>query len=91
MGRLRTRGLRRVRMAAMFRCAGWNVFRALAARKKRGTYLPGRPVRDMAAFLAAFFRVIRLIAHQQACSAASSGRLSLRPWRIAERRPALAA
>jgi hypothetical protein len=35
MGRLRTRGRPRVRMAVLLRCAGWNVFRALAAQKKR--------------------------------------------------------
>ena len=36
MGRLRTRGLPRVRMAVLFRCAGWNLFRALATLRKRG-------------------------------------------------------
>jgi len=36
MGRVRTRGQPRVRMAVLFRCAGWNVIRALAALKKRG-------------------------------------------------------
>jgi predicted HicB family RNase H-like nuclease len=35
MGRLRTRGRPRVRMAVLLRCAGWNLFRALAAMKKR--------------------------------------------------------
>lgn len=35
MGRLRTRGSPRVRMAVLLRCAGWNMFRALAALKKR--------------------------------------------------------
>ena len=35
MGRLRTRGSPRVRMAVLLRCAGWNVLRALAALKKR--------------------------------------------------------
>lgn len=35
MGRLRTRGHPRVRMAVMLRCAGWNLLRALAATKKR--------------------------------------------------------
>jgi hypothetical protein len=35
MGRLRTRGRPRVRMAVLLRCAGWNVFRALAAQNKR--------------------------------------------------------
>ena len=36
MGRVRTRGSPRVRLAVMLRCAGWNVFRALAAFKRRG-------------------------------------------------------
>ena len=35
MGRLRTRGRPRVRMAVLLRCAGWNLLRALAAFKKR--------------------------------------------------------
>jgi hypothetical protein len=47
MGRLRTRGHPRVRMAVLLRCAGWNVFRALAALKKRG-------IRDFVAAAAAF-------------------------------------
>ena len=36
MGRLRIRGSPRVRMTVLLRCAGWNLFRALAAMKKRG-------------------------------------------------------
>ena len=36
MGRLRVRGAPRVSMAVLLKCAGWNVFRALAALKKRG-------------------------------------------------------
>ncbi len=36
MGRLRVRGSPRVRMAVLLRCAGWNLFRALAAMKRRG-------------------------------------------------------
>ena len=36
MGRLRVRRLPRVRMAVLLRCAGWNLFRALAALKQRG-------------------------------------------------------
>lgn len=36
MGRLRVRGSPRVRMAVLLRCAGWNLFRALAALKRRG-------------------------------------------------------
>ena len=35
-GRLRVRGSPRVRLAVMLRCAGWNLFRALSAFKKRG-------------------------------------------------------
>jgi hypothetical protein len=46
MGRLRVRGSPRVRMAVLLRCAGWNLFRALAAMKKRGI-----------AFFGAFFDV----------------------------------
>ena len=52
MGRLRTRGHPRVRMAVMFRCGGWNIFRALSALKKRG-------IRDFAVVLAAFWRIVR--------------------------------
>lgn len=36
LGRLRVRGGPRVRMAVLLRCAGWNLFRALAAMKQRG-------------------------------------------------------
>lgn len=36
LGRLRVRGLPRVRMAVLLRCAGWNLLRALAALKRRG-------------------------------------------------------
>lgn len=36
MGRVRVRGAPRVRMAVLLRCAGWNLFRALAALKQRG-------------------------------------------------------
>jgi len=46
MGRLRVRGSPRVRMAVLLRCAGWNLFRALAALKERG-------IRDFAAVFAA--------------------------------------
>lgn len=35
LGRLRVRGSPRVRMAVLLRCAGWNLFRALAAMKRR--------------------------------------------------------
>jgi hypothetical protein len=46
MGRLRVRGSPRVRMAVLLRCAGWNLFRALAALKQRG-------IKDWAAVFAA--------------------------------------
>jgi len=51
MGRVRTRGQPRVRMAVLFRCAGWNVMRALTALKKRG-------IRGFAAAAAAFRRIV---------------------------------
>jgi hypothetical protein len=35
MGRLRTRGLRRMRMGVLLRCAGWNVLQAVRAMKSR--------------------------------------------------------
>jgi hypothetical protein len=58
MGRVRTRGQPRVRMAVLLRCAGWNVFRALAALKKRG-------IRDLAAFTAAFRSIARALRRRQ--------------------------
>jgi len=51
MGRVRTRGQPRVRMAVLFRCAGWNLFRALTALKKRG-------IRDFEAAAASFGRIV---------------------------------
>ena len=59
MGRVRTRGRPRVRMAVLLRCAGWNVFRALAALKERG-------IRDLAAFTAAFRRIVGTLRRRQA-------------------------
>jgi len=50
MGRVRTRGSPRVRMAVLLRCAGWNILRALAALKKRG-------IRDFVAWMEAFCRI----------------------------------
>ena len=50
MGRVRTRGQHRVRMAVLFRCAGWNLLRALTALKKRG-------IGDFAALAAVFSRL----------------------------------
>jgi hypothetical protein len=51
MGRLRTRGLRRMRMGVLLRCAGWNVLQAVRALKKRA--------KAAAASLAAAFARIR--------------------------------
>ena len=51
MGRVRTRGRPRVSMAVLFRCAGWNMMRALAALKKRG-------IRDFLAATEACYRII---------------------------------
>ena len=59
MGRVRTRGHPRVRMAVLFRCAGWNVLRALAALKKRG-------IRDFAAAATAFRRIVLGFRRRQA-------------------------
>jgi hypothetical protein len=50
MGRLRVRGSPRVRMAVLLRCAGWNLFRALAAMKRRG-------IKDWATVFAASARI----------------------------------
>lgn len=62
MGRLRIRGSPRVRLAVMLRCAGWNLFRALAAFKKRG-------IRDFAAQAGAFCAgLLRVRAHHGAAS-----------------------
>ena len=46
MGHLRVRGSPRVRMSVLLRCAGWNLFRALAGLKQCG-------IRDLAAVFAA--------------------------------------
>jgi len=59
MGRVRTRGQPRVAMAVILRCAGWNVFRALAAFQKRG-------IRDFAALAAAFCRILSDWSRRQA-------------------------
>ena len=59
LGRVRTRGQPRVRMAVLFRCAGWNIFRALSALKRRG-------IRDFAALSSAFRRIIRHFRRLQA-------------------------
>ena len=49
LGRLRVRRLKKVRMAAMLRCAGWNLFRMVAA-------LADRKRRDLAASCAGLTR-----------------------------------
>lgn len=49
MGRLRVRGSPRVRMAVLLRCAGWNLFRAVRALRKRGKG-------DFVALLARYWR-----------------------------------
>lgn len=56
MGRLRVRGSPRIRMAVLLRCAGWNLFRALAAMKQRGMV-------GFAAFFAAW-ALIRTLARR---------------------------
>jgi hypothetical protein len=61
MGRLRTRGSPHVRLAVLLRCAGWNVFRALAAFKKRG-------IRDFVAFAATSCRILRALTRRQAAA-----------------------
>lgn len=52
MARLRTRGLKRVRLGAMLRCAGWNMRRAVAALTKRAR----KAGTDLAAALNAAFQ-----------------------------------
>ena len=59
MGRVRTRGSPRVRMAVMFRRAGRNMFRAPAAFRRRG-------IRDFAAFAGAFCRILSGLGRRQA-------------------------
>jgi len=54
LGHLRVRGLPRVRMAVLLRCAGWNLFRALAAMKQRG-------IAGFAAFFAALAHLRSLV------------------------------
>jgi len=59
MGRVRTRGQPRVAMAVILRCAGWNLFRALAAFKKRG-------IRDFAALAAALRHILSAYGRRKA-------------------------
>ncbi|MCK4276362.1 MAG: transposase, partial [Phycisphaerae bacterium] len=71
MGRVRTRGSPRLRLAVLLRCAGWNLFRALAAFKKRG-------IRDFAASAGAFCRICRILSgldRRQARARPPDGRL----------------
>ena len=65
MGRLRTRGQPRVRMAVLFRCAGWNLFRTLAALKKRG-------IRDFQAAEAMICRIVPGFGDRQAAARPST-------------------
>jgi hypothetical protein len=68
MGRVRTRGSPRVRMAVLLRCAGWNLLRALAALKKRG-------IRDFTASVEAFCRFSSDLERWEAPARALDGRL----------------
>ena len=68
MGRVRTRGSPRVRMAVLLRCAGWNILRALAALKKRG-------IRDFVAWMEAFCRISSDLGGWQRPGKALAGRL----------------
>ena len=52
MGRLRTRGLARMRMGVLLRCAGWNVLQAVVAIKRRARAAAA----SLAALLAAMKR-----------------------------------
>jgi len=72
MGRLRTRGSPRVRMSILLRCGGWNVFRALAALKKRG-------IRDFEALAAAFRRLSHPFRLRQAPRLAPAALLATSP------------
>lgn len=56
MGRLRIRGRPKVTMTVLLRCAGWNLFRALTALKKRGRAAFGA---CCAMFLAFLHRLLR--------------------------------
>jgi len=67
MGRLRVRGSPQVRMAVFLRCAGWNLFRALAALKHRG-------IRDFAAGFAALARIWPLARRIKRWAKAAVGR-----------------
>jgi Transposase DDE domain/Transposase domain (DUF772) len=58
LGRLRTRGLRRMRVAAVLRCAGWNIFQAVRGLKKRGN----GALAALVAACAAYRRPLRALA-----------------------------
>lgn len=77
LGRLRTRGLRRMRMAAVLRCAGWNVFQAIRGLKKRGK---GALAALVAAY-AACRRALRAMARLQTALRAQP-RPADRNWRF---------
>jgi IS5 family transposase len=74
LGRVRTRGQPGVRLAVLFRCAGWNLFRALSALKKRG-------IRDFGAISAAFRRIVRCFRRPHPPAAP----LTAGPWHIPRR------
>jgi len=78
MARLRTRGLRRMRMGVLLRCAGWNVLQAVRAMKSR--------VKAAGASLAAALSSI------QQCKVGSHALImTIRRFILPLRRPALAA
>jgi hypothetical protein len=55
LSRVRVRGAPAVSMAVLLRCAGWNLFRALTALKKRG-------LRDFTSYFAVFGRCLCVLA-----------------------------
>jgi len=57
LGRLRTRGMARMRVAVALRCAGWNMFQAIRGLKKLGKDL----LAALAAARAAWRRLLRLL------------------------------
>jgi hypothetical protein len=78
MGRLRTRGLSRMRMGVLLRCAGWNLLQAVRAMKSRA--------KAAAASLAAAVAALR-----QCKVGAHAFIMALRPFLLPLPRPAVAA
>jgi IS5 family transposase len=76
LGRLRTRGLRRVRMGVLLRCAGWNLKRAAAALRNRAR----RAGTDLRAALKTL-RKPGQTAGAFRIAAPTLGRGASRPWR----------